>query len=268
MSGEYGRNVIGNSGIPVFVEVDARGEYPPIGISLDWTNVAAVGSDTIVQPEGATVKNGQKYLPHGQVLTRITNTPVQTITLTGATGGTFNLAGYRLDTGAYVQVMLNAYNISLANLQAALQAPTAFGTIPVTVTGTPGSSYVITAPFALMTIDGTLLTGTTPSAAIALTTAVGNYGCYGPFDPTASDGRQTLTRGQVVILNSLVVQNGILGNITNLPSNHPGCVVGGLLWKARVKATLGTHSLAAGPTFTELEAAMPRVQWAGSYPSP
>lgn len=260
---DYGRQIIGNSGIPVFVEADGSGEYMPIGITLDWGTVTAVGSDTLVNPEAVTVKNGQKYLPHGQVLTRITNTPVQTITMTG-TGGTFYLSGYRIDTGGYVTVGPLAYNISLANLLAALQAQTAFGPVPATVTGTAATSYVITSPIALMSIDPSGLTGGT--ATIALTTAVGNYGYYGPYDPAASDGRQTLTRGQCCILNSLITQNGVTGALTQLPSNHPGVLVGGLLWKARIKATNGTHSLAAGPTFTEFEAAFPRVSYAGSFP--
>ena len=265
---DYGRNIIGSSGIPVLVEADGHGEYSPVGITIDWTTVAAVGADTLVQPEGLTVRNGQKYLPHGQVLNRITNTPVQTITLTGATGGTFNLSGYRVDTGGYVAVGPLAYNISNANLLAALQANTAFGPVPMSITGTPGTSYVITAPLALLAVDGTLLTGTTPTAANVMTTPVGNYGFYGPFDPTATDGRQTCKRGGTVILNSLVLQTGVMNGYTTMPTNHSGVLVGGMVWKARLLATNGTHSLAAGPTFTELEAAMPRLSYAGSFPGP
>jgi hypothetical protein len=35
---------------------------------------------------------------------------------------------------------------------------------------------------------------------------------------------------------------------------------GGAVFKARLKATAGTHSLANGPTYTELLAALPRLQ--------
>lgn len=265
---DYGRQIIGNTGIPVFVEADGQGEYSPIGITLDWTTVVAPGADVLVMPQGLTVKAGQKYLQFGQILTRITNTPVQTLTLTGATGGTFTLNGYRTDTGVNVTTGALAYNITTAALLAALQAPTMFGPTPITVTGTPGASYVITSPLSLMTVNGAALTGTTPTAALVLTTAVGNYGYYGPYDPTASDGRQTLTRGQVKILNNIVLQNGIMGNVTNLASNHPGVLIGGCVWKARLIATLGTASLAAGPTFAALEAVMPRLTYAGSFPGP
>jgi hypothetical protein len=35
-----------------------------------------------------------------------------------------------------------------------------------------------------------------------------------------------------------------------------------LCWKARLLMTTGTHSLAAGPTVSEVEAAFPRVRYA------
>jgi hypothetical protein len=37
---------------------------------------------------------------------------------------------------------------------------------------------------------------------------------------------------------------------------------GGLVWRERILATNGTASLAAGPTFTALEAVMPRLRYA------
>lgn len=265
---DYGRQVIGNTGQPVFVEATGQGEWMPVGVTLDWSLVAALGSDTVINPEGLTLKSGQKYLPHGQVITRVTNAPVQTITIGGTgVGGTFTATGYRPDTGALVTLSGLAFNISLANFLAALQANTAFGPQVAAVTGTPGTSYVITGSIPLLTVDGSGLTGTSPTIANVLTTAVANTGMYGPYDPAATDGRQTLTRGQCAILNSLVAQNGVAG-FTNLPSNHQGVLVGGTVWKARLKATLGTHSLAAGPTFAELEAAFPRLSYAGSFPGP
>jgi hypothetical protein len=39
---------------------------------------------------------------------------------------------------------------------------------------------------------------------------------------------------------------------------------GGLVWKARLLATTGAASLAAGPTFANLEAALPRLRYAQS----
>lgn len=266
---DYGRLVYGSTGIPIMVEASGDGEYLPVGVTLDWTLVAALGSDTTINPEGVLLRSGQKYLPHGQVITRVTNANVQTITIGGSgVGGTFTLNAYRQDTGALITMSLLPFNISLANLKAALQASTAFGPKVLAVTGTPGSSYVITGDIPLMTADGTGLTGTSPTISDVLTTPVANAGMYGPYDSAATDGRQTLTRGQCAILNQMVVQNGALGNFTHLASNHPGVLVGGTVWKARLLATLGTHSLAAGPTFTELEAAFPRLTYAGNFPGP
>lgn len=93
---------------------------------------------------------------------------VQTITISGVpTGGTFtvSLPGY----GSYTA----AYNVTTAALATALSS--AFG-ITVTVTGTAGTSYVVTFPIASgnvpqMLVDGSGLTGgTTPGASVATTT--------------------------------------------------------------------------------------------------
>lgn len=261
---DYGRQIIGNTGIPLYVECDGLGEWAPIGISIDWSTVAAPGSDVTIQPQGTTVKAGQKYLRHGQVVTRITNQPVQTITQSAAlSAGTFTLSGYRLDTGAYVTTAALAYNVSAANMLAALQDIAVFNDTPIAISGGGASPWVITSPLGLLTITPTGIVGGTLSNAV--TTAVGNYGMYGPYDSAATDGRQTLTPGQCWIINSLVIQNGILGTVTTLPSNHPGVLGGGDVWKARVLATSGTHSLAAGPTYTELQAAMPRLRYCGNF---
>src|SRR4051794_40270765 len=100
---------------------DGNPEWGPVGISIDWSTVAAVGADTTIPIEGVTVKNGQKYLRYGQALTRISAANVQTVTLTNTpTGGTFTLSGYRLDTGAYVITAPVAYNATAAVLLAAL----------------------------------------------------------------------------------------------------------------------------------------------------
>jgi hypothetical protein len=69
-----------------------------------------------------------------------------------------------------------------------------------------------------------------------------------------------LTRSAIGILNETVMQNGVLG-FTVLDTSHKGIIVGGRVFKKRVLATTGTHSLAAGPTYAELETAMPRISW-------
>jgi hypothetical protein len=262
----YGRNIIGSTGIPLHVSADGSPEWRQIGVTIDWTTVVAPGAP-VVTPEQLTIPAGFKYLRFGQVVCMVTNQPVQTVTVTGTpTGGTFTLSGYRIDTGAYVTTAPIAYNATAAQVLAALQDPGVFGTetvaTPITVAGSAGGPYTITSPIALLTANGAGLTGgTAPAVGAVLTTAVGNYGMFGPFDPAATDGRQTLNRGQCAILNTTTLQNGVLG-WTNFATDHPGVVEGGKLWKARILATNGTHSLAAGPTYAELEEVLPRMSYA------
>jgi hypothetical protein len=79
-------------------------------------------------------------------------------------------------------------------------------------------------------------------------------GKYGPYDPAAADGRQTLAPGDVYIVNESFRED-------EAASDHPPVLCGGVVWKNRLIATAGTHSLAAGPTYTELLAVLPRLQF-------
>jgi hypothetical protein len=79
-------------------------------------------------------------------------------------------------------------------------------------------------------------------------------GKYGPYDPAAADGRQTLAPGDVYIVNESFRED-------EAASDHPPVLYGGVVWKNRLIATAGTHSLAAGPTYTELLAVLPRLQF-------
>lgn len=89
---------------------------------------------------------------------------VQTVTISGTpTGGTFDLG----------PASGNAYNATTAALATALN--TAFDVTGITVTGTPGSSYVVTFPASMgavaqMSATGHFTGGTTPSISVALTT--------------------------------------------------------------------------------------------------
>lgn len=97
---------------------------------------------------------------------------VQTVTITGVpTGGSFDLTGFpggQSLTG-------NAFNITTAALQTAINALS--GLNSWTVTGTAGSSYVITAggsyagmPLSRLGASGNFTGGTNPSIAVAHTT--------------------------------------------------------------------------------------------------
>lgn len=88
-------------------------------------------------------------------------------------------------------------------------------------------------------------------------------GKYGPYDPTAGDGRQLLVRGNVFIVNVTTTQNPISG-VGSTTSDHPQVIEGGKMWRKRIlaiDAANGAHSLANGPLFTELEAALPRMRY-------
>lgn len=105
-----------------------------------------------------------------------------------------------------------------------------------------------------MTATDDFTGGTTPSADTATTTPGVGTGKYGPYDPSATDGRQTLTRGKCFIMHRTWLQ-------TDPKSDHPPTVEGGLLWRARLLVTdSAAGSLATGPTMTNFLAAFPRVR--------
>jgi hypothetical protein len=97
---------------------------------------------------------------------------VQTITITGApTGGTFSLSLSGQTTPAL------AFNASTAAVQSALQALSTIGAGNATVTGTAGSSYVVTFVSGLAATNvpaivavGSFTGGTTPAIAVVTTT--------------------------------------------------------------------------------------------------
>lgn len=87
-------------------------------------------------------------------------------------------------------------------------------------------------------------------------------GKYGPYDPAASDGRQTLTRGKCCINNRTIKENGFGANINISATDHPQVFDGGTVWKARLIITTGSASLANGPTVANFETAFPRIAYA------
>lgn len=97
---------------------------------------------------------------------------VQTVTITGTpTGGTFTLTFSGQTTSAI------AYNATPAAVQAAFTALSSVGAGNATVTGTAGSSYVITfggslagAPMANITATASFTGGTSPAIAVVHTT--------------------------------------------------------------------------------------------------
>jgi hypothetical protein len=264
------RTVLGSIGTDISVIASGDPEWMRAGVTIDWSLPTAVTGSDLTLIGGDVVKVGQKYLRFGQVMSRILNPSVQTLAVTGTpTGGTFRITGTRRDTGAVVSQTI-AYNATVAAVQTALDA--IFGTGNILVAGAgalPGNTLTLTAQNTLtyvtvpaLVADATGLTGgTTPGVTITVTNAGTNTGLFGPFDPAATDGRQTLSRGNVGILHRTVISGGAFG-FGSQDTDHVGLLVGGNLIKQRVlQAGTGTASLAAGPTLAALEAALPRVTW-------
>lgn len=272
----YGRKVIGAIGRKMQVIVDADfTQWIVGGMTVAWGAVAAVGALT---------------------------SEVQRITITGSpVGGDFTVAGVDPLTGDAFETAAIAYNASAATVLAALIAVIGAGNATATGGALPGTAVDITFAgdwadrnVAQMTADGTGLTGGT-SPAIAVTTVTAGIGeadpnfgmiiqpgnkylrygqimclctsgtyedMYGPYDPNASDGRQTLTPGQCFILNETVVKDPLVGvPINTVESDYIGAFDGGRAYIERIiQSGVATHSLAAGPTLAEFNTAFPRIQ--------
>lgn len=98
---------------------------------------------------------------------------------------------------------------------------------------------------------------TTQSSSSSNTTGIHNAQLYGPYDPLATDGRQTLTRGQCFILNDTIFQTAPFA--LGADTDNVGVVEGGAVFGDRCKFTTSSASLSAGPTKTNFLAAFPRV---------
>jgi hypothetical protein len=81
---------------------------------------------------------------------------------------------------------------------------------------------------------------------------------YGPYDPAAVDGRQTLARGQCFIVDRTTREDEIA-------SNHPPVIFGGICFIDRiVQSGVAAASLALGPTLANLLTAFPELHPAGA----
>lgn len=273
-----GRRVLSTvTGAPVEVIAIPEGvDWKAVGITLDWSTVAAVSGADVTYPDKNVVRIGKKGLRFGQILCKITQAEITTVDVSGdddPTGGDFDLriAGTAFGGETFSEDLEGvAWNVSAADLQTAIRALDFPGAELVTVskalfvytiTFPPESGNVtVTSPANALTGGG----GDTFAVTVGTTTqGVTNSGKYGPYDPAANDGRQTLSRGNCFILNQTILQDGGAGDLV-AEQNHPPVFDGGQVWKARLIVTSGTHSLAVGPTWTEFEAAFPRVGYVNS----
>lgn len=263
--GTYGRKVLGKTGRDVMVLADLQdAQFKVGGITLAWALIAAAGSETKFA-DGTIVKAGEKAARFGQVFCKITQAEVQTVDVSGdddPTGGTFSMV-------VFGETLTLPWNVTSAAMQTAIRNINNPNAADVTVSKS-GFVYTITFPpsagnVAVITASATGLTGgggDTFAVTVATTTQGSAHGGkFGPFDPDASDGRQTLSRGNCFINNRTVKENGVEGFGLGA-TDHPQVFDGGTVWKERLLMTSGAHSLAAGPTVAEFEAAFPRIAYA------
>lgn len=268
----FGRNVLGSTGrdVPVIADLANVG-WKAGGIAVDWSVVTAVSADTTL-PDDTVVPNGQKYLRFGQLMCLIGKAEVQTVTFTG--GPTSGNAVMTLPADGDFAAQVAAavpFNASAQAVADALNALGRIGPNGVSVSrsgaGSAGDPYIYTitwqrkfANVPQLTSTNDFAGGTTPTTTHATSTAGTGNGKFGPYDPAATDGRQTLSRGDCWILNKTVLQNNPVGlNVHN--SDSPAVFESGRVFKSRLLMTSGAHALAAGPTVTEFEAAFPGIQY-------
>lgn len=232
-----------------------------VGASIDWATVVAVSADTTL-PSGRLVRAGQKYLRNGQVMTRITGGAATVATLNNTpTGGTFTVSVTQ--GGATTTTTALAFNATGATVQTALRL-LANVDAASTVSGSASGPYTFGFPASMgtttVTGSGTALTGAGSQPTITFAaTADGRSRWFGPYDPAATDGRQTLHRGDVGLIERTLVLDGSLG-LGDRDDVHKGIITGGQLWGGKVlHSGVATHSLILGPTQAELEAVLPTV---------
>jgi hypothetical protein len=266
MGTTVGRKVLASLGRTVRASATDDTEHKIAGITLDWSTVAAAGSDTTL-PDGQLIAAGQKGLVFGTVLVKIAAGTIQTVTITGSpTGGSFTLGvnakGSTQTTGAI------ASNANAAAVQAALEALSNVDVGDVTVTGTNPAFTVafggtlISVVVPAMAHTDSLTGGTSPAVAVAVTNVgqtTTNY--YGPADTTATDGRQALGVGTTFVLDETVLENPPFGFTAHL-TNHPPVIDGGTVWRKRLQVTGGatTPIAAHPPTLAQLLAVLPRLK--------
>lgn len=258
---EYGLTTLVKTGRPVMVIAD--GDFRGMksgGITLDLAVIPTGTGQTLT--DDTVVPTGVPFLRYGQIMTKETTAAVQTITFAGTvSGGTYTLTYNG-------QSAVLAYNATAAQVAAAINALSTVASISptVTTTGGPGPTNIVaTFPPALgatlMTVvDNT--TGAGHSVTIGNTTpGIATGAKFGPYDSAATDGRQTLTRGECFILNRTWIDNA-LGFGLGQATSHPAVFDTGRVWKSRlIQAGAGAASLAAGPTLAAFLTAFPGISF-------
>lgn len=86
-------------------------------------------------------------------------------------------------------------------------------------------------------------------------------GLFGPYDPAAADGRQTLTRGEAFILDQTLLQYTTGTAMVSAQNDQVGNVFdGGEVFIDRIlNSGGGAASLAAGPTLANVNTTFPGI---------
>lgn len=255
MGNSYGRNVLGTVGRSVQLSADGKPEMKTAGVTLDWGLIAAYSGADLTLEDGVVIKDGEKYVRYGQPLAKVTQVEQQTWDFSGDDDPTGGAAASITVLGQ--QLLAVPYNITAAALQALLRALPVADAELITVTKS-GFVYTVNFPVSMGNVaaaigDTTGFTGgggdTFAITVTTVTSGVTNAGKFGPADTTATDGRQTMTRGQIFLVNETVKES-------DLHSDHPPVLEGGKVWQARILIAGNSPSLAT------IAAAMPRLSYA------
>lgn len=258
---------------PTRVSIDGSPVYKHGGITLDTATLTAASGSDATLPDGSVIRGTSQYMRYGQILCKIGVAEVQTLTFTG--GPTAGDIFVTLPSdGVYAAETTGAlaFNVSAANMQIALEGLSRIGAgnvgVARTGAGTAGDPYIytITVNRALgnvptLTSTNTFTGGTTPTGTHATTTSGGaSAGKYGPYDPAATDGRQTLARGSCFILDQTYVLAPAGASFPSTPDQMGNVFDAGRVWKSRVlQSETVTASKALGPTLANFLTAFPAI---------
>lgn len=231
--GGFGTTVIGQGGRGVKVSCDDNPLRKVGGLTIDWSTVTAVSGSDATLKDDTIVQIGDKYIRYGTILCKITTKEIQVIDLSAGddpTAGTWTITVIDANAVTVGTTDALAWNASAATVQAALEEILG-GSGSVTV-AKAGFQYTLTFNESLgnmgtSTVDDDDLTGATSVTVTQSTAGVAGGGKYGPYDSGASDGRQTLTRGECFILNKTILESAE-------QSDYPDVIEGGLVYIDRI----------------------------------
>jgi hypothetical protein len=249
----YGPRSLGSNAGDFQVIADGLPEHPTGGWTIDWTTVPANSAEVELK-DGNVIPSGTKYLRYGTALALIATPEVQTVDLSGGndpTGGTWT-ATLNYTDGTSATTGDIAFDASAAVVEEELRKLVHGAGLTVTKAG---FVYTVTFPreaganIPALVIDSSALTGAGLTMTVTTTTAGVGSGLYGPVDTGATDGRQTLSRGRLIVLNRTVRED-------EEKSMYAGAAItGGRVFADRLLVGVGT-----APTMANLLAALTRLE--------